>query len=170
MSKPATVAEYLDQLPDDRRVALEAIRKVIRKNIDKPFEEGMQYGMIAYYLPHSVYPQGYHCDPNQPLPFASIASQKSHIGLYLFCVYTSAELQAWFVDAWKKTGKKLDMGKSCVRVKKIEDIPFEVIVELFKRAKAKTFIATYDASRADSQKNASGGSVAKKAAAKRRAK
>lgn len=154
MSKPSTVAEYLEQLPDQRREALEALRKVILKHIDSPFEEGIQYGMIGYYLPHSVYPDGYHCDPEQPLPFASIGSQKSHIGLYLFCVYTCPELQKWFVDAWKASGKKLDMGKSCVRVKKLEDIPMDVIAQLFKRAKAKQFIATYEASRGTARKKA----------------
>jgi len=143
MNKPSTVSEYLDQLPQDRRDAIETLRKTILKNIDKPFEEGIQYGMVGYYVPHSVFPQGYHCDPKQPLPFASIASQKNHIGLYLFCVYMDEDLQAWFVDAWKKTGKKLDMGKSCVRAKSLDDIPLDVIAALFKRVKAKAFIAKY---------------------------
>lgn len=152
MAKPNTVEEYLEVLTSDRREALEAIRKTILKNIDAPFEEGIQYGMIGYYVPHSVFPDGYHCDPKLPLPFGSIASQKKHIGLYFFCVYMDEDLQKWFVDAWKKTGKKLDMGKSCVRVKTLEDIPLEVIAALFKRVKAKAFIKTYQASRETAKK------------------
>jgi len=143
--KPATVQEYFDQLPDDRREALKAIWEVIRKNIDKKFEEGIQYGLPGYYLPHSVYPDGYHCDPRQPLPFASLASQKNHIGIYLFCVYTSPEAQEWLTTQWKKTGKKLDMGKSCIRVKKLEDVPLGVLGKLIKRIKAKDFLASYKA-------------------------
>ncbi|MCA9697399.1 MAG: DUF1801 domain-containing protein, partial [Myxococcales bacterium] len=113
MASPS-VADILASLPADRRAALETLRTVINEHIDAPFEERVQYGMIGWSLPHSVYPKGYHCDPRQPLPFASIASQKQHIGIYLFCVYMSAELQEWFVDAWKASGKRLDMGKSCV--------------------------------------------------------
>ncbi|MEE2888518.1 MAG: DUF1801 domain-containing protein [Planctomycetota bacterium] len=145
-SKPSSVKEYLAQLPEDRREAIEALRKVIRKNIDKKFEEGIQYGMPSYYLPHSVYPNGYHCDPKQPLPFASLSSRKGHIGLHLFCVYTDAELQDWFSSEWKKSGKKLDMGKSCVRVKTLDDVPLDVVGKLFKRVKAKDFVASYEAS------------------------
>jgi len=124
---PTTVAAYLKSLPADRRAAIEAIREVVNANIDPRFEEGIQYGMIGWYLPHSEYPDGYHCDPKQPLPFASVASQKSHIGLYLFCIYTSEDEKARFVEEWKATGKRLDMGKSCVRVKKLDDLPLEVL-------------------------------------------
>jgi len=144
MAKATTVKDYLDQLPEDRRAALQTIRKTIKKNIDKTFKEGIVYGMVGYYVPHSVYPDGYHCDPKTPLHFASIASQKNHIGLYFFCVYVDPVLQKWFVDAWKKSGKRLDMGKSCVRVKKLEDIPMDVVAELFKRATAKKFITAYE--------------------------
>ena len=115
---------------------------------------------------HSVYPDGYHCDPDQPLHFASIASQKNHIGLYFFCVYVDPDLQKWFVDAWKKSGKRLDMGKSCVRVKKLEDIPMDVVEKLFKRATAKKFIAAYDKIRPDSAKKKS--PAKKKSARKKR--
>ena len=99
-SKAKTVKEYLASLTVDRRRMVEALRRVIRKNIDKDFKEGMQYGMPAWFLPHSKYPNGYHCDPKQPLPFASIASQKNHIGLYLFCIYCSPEEQSRFVEEW----------------------------------------------------------------------
>ena len=151
MKKQASsIEEYLAGLPEDRRLAIAALRKVIKKNLDKQIEEGIQYGMLGYYVPHSVYPAGYHCDAKQPLPVASIGSQKNHIGLYLFCVYVDAETQAWFCEAWKKSGKKLDMGKSCVRVKKLEDIPLDVIGELFQRITAKDFIAIYESNLAQS--------------------
>ena len=124
---------------------MEAIRKVIRKNLDKKVEEGIQYGMVGYYLPHSVYPDGYHADPKQPLPFVSLASQKSYIGIYLFCVYCSDEARDWLVSEWKKTGKKLDMGKSCIRVKKLEDVPLDVLGKVIQRMKVKDFVASYEA-------------------------
>ncbi|MCC6130446.1 MAG: DUF1801 domain-containing protein, partial [Acidobacteria bacterium] len=126
-SKAPTVDEYLASLPEDRRAALAAVRDVIRKNLDPSYEEGMQYGMIGYYVPHSVYPAGYHCDPKQPLPFAGLASQKGHMSLYLMCVYGDSEQEKWFREEWAKTGKKLDMGKSCVRFKKVEDLALGVI-------------------------------------------
>lgn len=143
-SKARTVKEYLASLPDDRRKALEAVRKVIRKNLDKNYEEGMQYGMIGYFVPHSVYPDGYHCDPKQPLPFAGLASQKNHMSIYLMCNYGVPEHESWFRAAWAKTGKKLDMGKSCIRFKKLDDIPLELIGEAIKRVPAKKFIAIYE--------------------------
>lgn len=141
----ANVQEYLANLPQDRREALEAVRKVILANLDKDYEEGIQYGMIGYYVPHRIFPPGYHCDPKQPLPFASMASQKNHMSLYLMCTYGSAEQSAWFRDAWAKTGKKLDMGKSCVRFKKLTDIPLEVIGEAIRRVPAKKYIEIYQA-------------------------
>jgi uncharacterized protein YdhG (YjbR/CyaY superfamily) len=142
-SKATTVDEYIARLPNDHREMIEALRKVILKNIDKPFEEGIQYGMLGYYLPHSVYPKGYHCNPKEPLPFAGIGSNKNNISLYLFCVYTNPETQTWFRQEWAKTGKRLDMGKSCVRLKKLEDIPLPLIGKLFKRIKAASFIKGY---------------------------
>lgn len=143
----STIKQYLRKVPADRRKTIEALRKVILENIDAPFVEGVQDGAIGYWVPHSVYPAGYHCNPAQPLPFAGIASQKHHIGLYLFCVYSDPVQQAWFRAAWLKAGKKLDMGKSCVRFHTIEDVPLEVVGKLFKRVKAKKFIAQYEASR-----------------------
>ena len=127
MSKATTVKQYLDALPEDRRKALEAVRKVIKSNLDSKYEEGIQYGMIGYYVPHSVFADGYHCDPKQPLPFASIASQKNHMAVYLFCLYNDPAEIARFEAEWKKTGKKLDMGKSCVRFKKLENLALDVI-------------------------------------------
>src|SRR3989337_1277487 len=118
-SKAKTVAEYLAELPADRRAAIKAVRAVILKNLDKNYEEGMQYGMIGYCVPHRVYPAGYHCDPKQPLPFAGLASQKNYMSLYLMCNYGETDQLAWFEQAWANAGKKLNMGKCCVRFKKL---------------------------------------------------
>lgn len=175
----ANVQEYLAGLPQDRRETIEAVRKVILANLDEDYEEGIQYGMIGYYVPHRVFPPGYHCDPKQPLPFASIASQKNHIGLYLFCVYATPELQEWFREAWTKAGKKLDMGKGCVRFKKLTDVPLDVVGETIKRVPTKKFIETYQASiagmksakkatkTADSATKSTGKTAAKKTATKK---
>jgi hypothetical protein len=146
-AKPATVKDYLAALPDDRRKALQAVRDVIRRNLDPKYEEGIQYGMIGYYVPHKVYPDGYHCDPKQPLPFASIASQKNHMAIYMMCIYGSPAEEQHFRKAWAKSGKRLDMGKSCVRFKKLEDVPLDVLGAAIKRATSKRFIAAYEASR-----------------------
>src|SRR5690242_19020399 len=116
-SKTASVKEYLASLPADRRADVEAVRRVILENLDKDYEEGIQYGMIGYYVPHRVHPAGYHCDPKQPLPFAGVASQKNHMSIHLMAVYGSPEQEKLFKDAWAKTGKKLDMGKACIRFK-----------------------------------------------------
>lgn len=144
-STTTTVDAYLAALPDDRREAIAAVRDVILKNLPKGVAEGMQYGMIGYFIPHSVYPPGYHCDPKQPLPVASIASQKSHMALYLMTVYGNETEEAWFRDAWTATGKKLDMGKACVRFKKIEQVPLEVVGEAFRRLSVESYIQRYEA-------------------------
>ena len=143
---PKEVREYLDALPEERREAVEAVLELGEEKLDERLELGMQYGMPAWYLPHSEYPKGYHADPEQPLPFASIASQKRHIGLYLFCVYCDEAVKERFVEEWKASGKRLDMGKSCVRVKDLEGIPLDVLGEAFKRMNAKKFVAAYEAS------------------------
>jgi hypothetical protein len=140
-SKAVTVERYLAELPDDRRDALAAVREVILKNLDKDYEEGMQYGMIGYYVPHRVHPAGYHCDPRQPLPFAGLASQKNYMSLYLMCVYGESEHSKWFRKAWAETGKKLDMGKACVRFKKLEDLALDVIGKAIRRVPAKKYVA-----------------------------
>lgn len=139
--QPASVKAYLDSLPPDRRGAIEAVRAVVRRNLDKDYEEGVQYGMIGYYVPHRVYPPGYHCDPRQPLPFAGLGSQKNHMALYLMCVYGDTELRSWFEREWKKSGKKLDMGKACVRFRSLEDLALDVIGEAIRRVPAKKYIA-----------------------------
>jgi hypothetical protein len=143
-SKAKTVQEYLDQLPDHRREAISAVRDVMLKNLPKGFEEGMQYGMIGYFVPHSVYPDGYHCNPKEPLPYASLAAQKNYMSIYLMCIYGDEAHRDWFVEAWNKTGKKLDMGKSCVRFKKLEDVPLKVVGQAMKRVTVKKFIDFYE--------------------------
>lgn len=142
-SKAVTVQQYLAELTPDRRSAIEVVRAVILKNLDPIFEEGMLYGMIGYYVPHRVYPAGYHCDPKQPLPFAGLASQKNYMSVYLGC-YDHPENERWFHAAWAKTGKKLDMGKCCIRFKKLEDLALDVIGELVRRMPAREFIQHYE--------------------------
>jgi len=162
-NKATTVAEYLSGLTEDRRKAIEAVRQVILKNLDKDYEEGIQYGMIGYYVPHRVYPAGYHCDPKQPLPFAGLASQKNYMSLYLMCVYGDTDHSKRFREAWERTGKKLDMGKSCVRFKKIEDLALDVIAEAIKAVPAKKYVAYCEAALQASKKPPS--TNAKKSAA-----
>ncbi len=145
-SKAATVAEYLASLPEDRRATIEAVRKVIRKNLDKGYQEGMQYGGIGYFIPHSIYPPGYHCDPKQPLPFAGLASQKNHISLGLMGCYAAPDMVRWLQTEWAKTGKKLDMGKCCIRFKKLDDVPLELVGEAIRRIPVKAYIEHYESS------------------------
>lgn len=154
ISKAKTVKEYLSALPEDRRAAIQAVRDVILKNLDKGFEEGMQYGMIGYFVPHSVYPPGYHCDPKQPLPFACLASQKNHMTVSLMCLYGIPQHEAWFRNEWAKTGKKLDMGKACIRFKKLEDLPLDVIGKAVARVPLKEFIGYYESALKTSGKRA----------------
>ena len=143
-SKSATVAEYLASLPADRRDAISAVRDVILANLDEGYEEGMSYGMIGYAVPHSVYPPGYHCDPKLPLPFAGLGSQKGHMSLHLMGLHGHAEREAWFRKAFAAAGKKLDMGKACVRFKRAEDLPLAVIGEAIKRVPSKVYIKFYE--------------------------
>ncbi len=161
-SKAKTVAQYLSALPKDRREALKAVRSTILKNLPKGYAEGMQNGAIGYFVPHSIYPPGYHCDPKQPLPFGGLASQKNHMAIYLMCVYSDPELEAWFREAWAKTGKKLDMGKSCVRFKKLDDVALNVIGQVIRRVPVKKFIEFYESAIPAARRSA-----AKKSAQKR---
>lgn len=168
-SKAATVEQYLAELPEDRRAALQAVREVILKNLDKDYQERMGYGMMGYSVPHSVYPPGYHCDPKQPLPFAGMASQKGHMSLYLMCTYMHPGEDGWFRKAWEKTGKKLDMGKSCIRFKKVEDLALDVIGEAIRRVPAKKYIEIYE-SLLKNRTPTPRAEIAKKTAAKKAAK
>jgi hypothetical protein len=161
-SKATSVEAYLASLPDDRRAAISAVRQLILDNIDPAFEEGMTYGMIGYYVPHSLYPAGYHCDPKQPLPYISLASQKQHMSLYMMCLYFGEENDK-FAAEWAKTGKKLDMGKSCIRFKKLEQLATDVIAEAIRSVSAAAYIASYERSRASESQKAPAKKAAKKA-------
>ena len=141
---PATPKAYLDSLPDVRRKAVRKLRSAINKGLPKGYKEGVQYGMIGWFVPHRAYPDGYHCDPKQPVPFASLASQKNHMALYLMCIYGDEKHRKWFEREWKKTGLKLDMGKSCVRFKKIEDLPLDLITEAVARVPVDAYLAEYE--------------------------
>jgi hypothetical protein len=143
-SKAATVEAYLKELPEDRRAAIAAVRGVILKNMDQGFEEGMSYGMIGYCVPHSIFPPGYHCNPAQPLPFAGLASQKQYMSLYMMSAYGDTGEDAWLREQFKKAGKKLDMGKCCIRFKKLDDLPLDVIAQAFRRVTLKDYVARYE--------------------------
>ena len=140
-----TPQEYLDSLPEDRKVAVEKLRKIIKLNLPEGFQEEMSYGMLGYVVPHSIYPKGYHCKPNLPLPFMNIASQKNFIALYHMGIYANPELLNWFVAEYSKlVQSKIDMGKSCIRFKKIEDIPYELIGELASKMTVSDWISIYE--------------------------
>lgn len=144
-SKAATVEQYLAELPADRQKIMTDLRKVIKKNLPKGFEECMNYGMIGFVVPHSKYPAGYHCNPKDPLPFFNIASQKNFIAVYHMGLYGNPKLHKWFTDAHAKvSAKKLDMGKACIRYKKPGDIPLELIGELATRITPDEWIAYYE--------------------------
>ncbi|MCU0388835.1 MAG: DUF1801 domain-containing protein [Chitinophagaceae bacterium] len=144
-STASTVEEYLKELPQDRKDSFSKLRETILKNLPKGFEETMSYGMIGYVVPHSVYPPGYHCDPKLPLPFMALASQKHSINFYHMGIYSSPDLLKWFTDEYPKHAKgKLDMGKSCMRFKKEENIPFALIGELVKKVSAQDWIRQYE--------------------------
>lgn len=168
-SKAATVAEYLASLPADRREALTFVRSAILANLDKDYEERMSYGMIGWAVPHRVFPAGYHCDPKMPLPFGGLASQKNYMSLYLMGIYYEGvdALSTWFREAWAKTGKKLDMGKCCIRFKKVEDLALDVITEAIRRMPVKKYVEYYQKA-LDSQAKRPKGKP--KAAAKKAAK
>lgn len=144
-SKATTIAEYLEGLPDDRKEAISRVREEILKNLPIGFEEGMQYGMIGYYVPHSRYPAGYHCDPKQPVPYVALASQKNYMSVYLFCLYCNPKTVQDFIQAYQATGKKLDMGSSCVRFKKLEALPIELIGKAVAATSLDEFLSVYEA-------------------------
>ena len=144
-SKATTIQEYLDELPEDRRGTVKKLYSTIKKNLPKGFKDVMQYGMISFVIPHSSYPAGYHCNPSDALPFMSLASQKNFVAVYHMGVYSDPAIYKWFTEAYSKSGAgKLDMGKSCIRFKKMETIPFELIGELSKKITPAQWIATYE--------------------------
>lgn len=143
-SKASTIKDYLAQLPAERVESFTKLRDTILKNIPKGFEEVISYGMIGYVVPHKLFPAGYHCDPKLPLPFVNIASQKNFIAFYHMGMYGHPELTEWFVNEYPKHSKsKLDMGKSCVRFKKMDDIPYKLIGELMKKLTVKDWTKLY---------------------------
>lgn len=144
-SEATTVDQYLDELPEDRQVILRQLRKTIQENIPAGFQEGMGYGMPGFDVPFTLYPQGYRCDPKQPLPFAGYASQKNHIALYHMGIYAKPELHDWFVSEYeKRTGKAPDLGKSCLRFRPKQPIPFDLIGELFQMITVDEWIGMVD--------------------------
>ncbi len=140
-----SVEAYLSALPDDRRALVTALRDTIRGALPPGYEEGIQYGMIGYYVPHSVYPAGYHCDPKQPVPFAGLASQKGHVALHMLGLYMNPARAERFSQAWQATGKKLDMGKGCVRIPYLDAVPLAVLAELVASIPVAAFLADYQA-------------------------
>ncbi|MDP1676210.1 MAG: DUF1801 domain-containing protein [Bacteroidota bacterium] len=144
-SKAATPDEYIESLPEDRKTAMKALRKVILKNLPKGFAEEMSYGMLGYVVPHALYPDGYHCNPKLPLPFMNIASQKNFIAMYHMGIYADKKLLEWFTKEYaKQSTTKLDMGKSCLRFKKTDQIPFKLIGDLAGKMTPKEWITIYE--------------------------
>lgn len=144
-TKPTTVKEYIANIPEDRLTAFKKLRKAITDNLPKGFKEEMNYGMPGYVVPLTSYPDGYHCKKNTPLPFANLANQKNFIAVYHMGVYAEPKLYKWFVEEYSKRCKyKLDMGKSCIRLKKLDDIPFDLIGELFQKMSMQEWIDLYE--------------------------
>ena len=144
-SKATTPEQYLSELPEDRKEAMLRLRNAIKENLPQGFEEVISYGMLGYVVPHSIYPSGYHCDPKLPLPFINLASQKNFIALYHMGIYADKNLESWFVSEYPKHVKsKLDMGKSCIRFKKMDDIPFDFIGELAAKVSVEDWILNYE--------------------------
>ena len=145
ISKAATPEQYLKDLPVDRKEPIVKLRDTVLKNLPKGFKEVMNYGMLGYVVPHELYPDGYHCDPKQPLPFANIASQKNFIAFYHMGLYMNPKLLKWFTEEYaKQSTAKLDMGKSCIRFKKAEHIPYKLIGDLVKKISVDDWIKTYE--------------------------
>ncbi|MBA4153830.1 DUF1801 domain-containing protein [Flavobacterium sp.] len=144
-SAAKTPDQYFQELPEERKEAMLKLRQIIKMNLPEGFEEMMGYGMLGYAVPHSIYPKGYHCDPKQPLPFFGMASQKNSINIYHMGIYADNDLYDWFVSEYPKHSKaRLDMGKSCIRFKKPEHIPFELIGELLTKISVLEWISIYE--------------------------
>lgn len=144
-SKATTIKEYIDELPEDRKEVILKLRKTILENLPEWFKEELSYWMIGYVVPHSIYPSGYHCKPELPLPFINIASQKNHIAFYNMWIYSDTDLYDWFVSEYPKySNKKLDMWKSCVRFKKLDDIPYELLWKVVSKISVDKWISIYE--------------------------
>ena len=145
ISNAKSPEEYINEAPEERRDSLIKLRNIIKENLPTGFKEGMSYGMIGYFIPHDIYPAGYHCNPSLPLPFMSFASQKNSINFYHMGIYADKNLFEWFVNEYPKySTKKLDMGKSCIRFKKEQDIPYQLIGELVKKMSPNQWISVYE--------------------------
>jgi len=152
-SDAKTPEEYITSLPPDRKKVIAKLRQVILDNLPNGYKEQMGYGMLAYVVPHSKYPDGYHCDPKLPLPFLNVASQKNYIAVYHSGIYAKKELFDWFVNEYPKHSKrKLDMGKSCIRFKKIDDLPYKLIGELATKITPDKWIEIYENTLKNSKK------------------
>ena len=146
-STAPTVAEYLDSLPAERKASLETVREVVLRNLPDGYQEGMQYGMISYFIPLERYPVTYN---KQPLSYVALAAQKNYLALYLMCVYGSLDVRAWFEAEYRKSGKRLDMGKSCLRFKRADDLPLDLIGRVVATTPVDRYIAQYESARAAS--------------------
>lgn len=169
-SKASTVEDYLNELPDDKREVIESVRDFLKKKLDKKYQETMAYGMIGYSVPHDIYPDGYHCNPSQPLPFVSLGATKNHCSLSIMGIYASEDIQKEFVQTWEKSGKKLDMGKSCIRFKSIDDLALDAITIALKKLSVPKWIAIYEDAFKNSKSkriNSTQKSVRKKSARKK---
>lgn len=169
-STATTVNDYLASLPADRRAGIEAVRKVILRNLDKDYEESMLWGMIGYAVPHRVWPLGYHCDPKKPLLMAALSSQKNAMTVYLMSVYSDKAERAWFQSAWAKTGKKLNMGGCCIRFRKLEDAALDVIAEAIRRTPAKAYVENYVKTLASTGRGPDGRKLSKKSGSEKAGK
>ena len=148
--KAVSPEDYLSQLPEDRKAPINKLRQVILDNMPKGIEEAMSYGMLGFVVPHSVYPDGYHCSPEFPLPFMNLASQKNFVAVYSMVLYAKKDVMDWFTSEYAKRCKyKLDMGKSCIRFKRMDDIPYDLIGELTAKVSTEDWIQLYE----DSYKN-----------------
>lgn len=144
-SEAKTPDEYIAELPEDRKVAVQKLREIALKNLPNGFKEVISYGMLGYVVPHELYPKGYHCTPDLPLPFFNIASQKNSINIYHMAIYADSDLYKWIVDEYPKySSAKLDMGKGCIRFKKVDAIPFEMIGELLSKITPQQWIEIYE--------------------------
>jgi hypothetical protein len=144
-SDAQTPEAYLNAIAEDKKVLVEKLRNSILKNLPNGFQEVMAYGMLGYVVPHNLYPNGYHCNPKQALPFMALAAQKSSVNFYHMAIYADEDLYNWFINEYKKRySQKLDMGKSCIRFKKIETVPFELIEELVSKISVPNWINTYE--------------------------
>lgn len=143
-SKATTVAAYLKSLPSDRRAEISRMRDLVNAHIDQAMQEAMRYGMITWSVLHEIFPAGYHVDPKTPLPYAALASQKHHMSLYLMTAYGEGSTgEAWIRAHWPKTAKKLDMGKSCIRFKRCDDLALDVVAEAIRRVPVQEHLAWY---------------------------